>query len=179
MEELRRMKPKLSEQGTRDYQEHTPKGNRFTREINPDAYNVTNKLKERVPNRAGNLKKNTGQGTSKERRYGSNLPKGSFATQMSGVAVLDATRAAFCVPQPVRKRTSLELENSEIPKRKKSKSEDWETTARAAPPTGRRRSLDTDSVPVSQKQKQRNKKTTKEQDRWSMIKKAQKKLAKK
>ena len=54
------MKPKLNELGTRDYQEHTPKGNRFTRDINQDAYNVTDKLKERVPNRAGNLKKNTG-----------------------------------------------------------------------------------------------------------------------
>ena len=117
-----------------------------------------------------------GQGTSKERRYGSNMPRGSYASQMSGVAVLDRERAAFCAPQPVRKRTSLE--SDELPRRKKSKSEDWSgrATARAiSPADGRRRSLDTDSVPA---QKQR-KKTTKEQDRCKIIKKALKKLGKK
>ncbi|CBY42153.1 unnamed protein product [Oikopleura dioica] len=170
------MKPQINELATRDFQEHTPKGNRLTREINRDAYNVTNTRKERVPNRAGIKKKNTGQGTSKERRYGSNMPRGSYASQMSGVAVLDRERAAFCAPQPVRKRTSLESE--ELPRRKKSKSEDWSgrATARATSPAdGRRRSLDTDSVPA---QKQR-KKTTKEQDRCKIIKKALKKLGKK
>ena len=55
------MKPQISELATRDFQEHTPKGNRFTREINRDAYNVTNTRKERVPNRAGIKKKNTGK----------------------------------------------------------------------------------------------------------------------
>ena len=55
------MKPKLTESAIRDYQDLTPKGNRYTREINLDAFNVTNTRKERVPNRERNTKKNTGK----------------------------------------------------------------------------------------------------------------------
>ena len=106
------------------------------------------------------------------------MPGGSYESHMSG-AHLDPMRAALCTPQPIRKRNSQEFD--EIPARKKSKSEDLDGSARTASPaagpsSGRRRSLDTDSVPA-----QKRKKTTKTQDRLKMIKRAEKiiKLAKK